>query len=253
MNKIEEQDFLNKMHGNLDLDKFIKIIFKDSSIGGINFINLLAHCFNQTGTPSQPFKLIRRSERLMILLKLLIYATENNKGPIAECGVFKGFSSLAMKLVLSNINRSNNIYLIDSFEGLSEPVTEDLISYNKDSVPVKGFIMSKGHFATPVENIVNLFDKFENINIVKGWIPAPFQYLPDEEWSFVHLDVDLYKPIIDSLEFFYPRMKSGGVILNDDYNSPYFPGAGIAWREFFESKKEHYIILDSGQSVFIKK
>jgi hypothetical protein len=47
-------------------------------------------------------------------------------------------------------------------------------------------------------------------------------------------------------------MKSKGVILNDDYNSPLFPGAGIAWRKFFDLKNESYLILDSGQSVFIK-
>lgn len=246
MDKIEEQNYLNQMHKNIDLNKFLHILHKDKTIGGLNFLELMLKCFEVTGTGSQPFKLIRRSERLLNLLYFLIYAVENSKNPIAECGVFRGFSALAIKLVLSNIHKDNQLFLIDSFEGLSEPVKEDWTSD-------KGNFMSKGHFATPVDFVQNIFNSYDDVKIVKGWIPEPFVSLPESNWSFVHLDVDLYVPIYDSLNYFYPKMVSGGVIINDDYNSPYFPGAGIAWREFFESKNESFLILDSGQSVFIKK
>jgi O-methyltransferase len=246
MNKIEEQIFLNEMHSKIDLNLHLQILHKDKNIGDLNFLDLMFQCFSQTGTGSQPFKLIRRSERLLNLLSFLIYATENSDGNIVECGVFKGFSALAMKRVLLNLNRENTLYLLDSFEGLSEPVDEDSVSNN-------GPAMLKGHFATPVELVENIFINYANVNIVKGWIPDSFEYLPDVKWSFVHLDVDLYRPINDCLEYFYPRLNSGGVILNDDYNSALFPGAGIAWRKFFELKKESFLILDSGQAVFIKK
>jgi hypothetical protein len=246
MNKIEEQNYLNQMHQNIDLNKFLYILHKDKTIGGLNFLDLMFKCFKQTGTGSQPFKLIRRSERLLNLLYFLVYATENSTANIAECGVFRGFSALAIKLVLLNTSKINKLFLIDSFEGLSEPVKEDWTSD-------RGSSMSKGHFATPVDFVQTIFKNYDNVNIIKGWIPEPFTALPESNWSFVHLDVDLYEPIYDTLNYFYPKMVSGGVILNDDYNSPLFPGAGIAWREFFESKKESFLILDSGQSVFIKK
>jgi hypothetical protein len=249
MNQIEESIFINEMHKKIDIDKYLQILHKNKTIGGINFLSLMNYCFNQTGTTSQPFKLIRRSERLINLLNFLIYATENNKCPIAECGVFRGFSSLAMKLLLLNINRNNKLFLIDSFEGLSQPVPEDWIAKSK---LVNGPSHLKGHFATPIEFVESVFVNYDNVNIIKNWIPDAFSKLPDVEWSFVHIDVDLYKPVYDSLEYFYPRMKSKGVILNDDYNSPLFPGAGIAWRKFFDLKNESYLILDSGQSVFIK-
>ena len=49
--------------------------------------------------------------------------------------------------------------------------------------------------------------------------------------------MDLYKPITDTLEFFYPKLVKGGIIICDDYNSTQFPGAKRAWDEFFKDKK----------------
>lgn len=43
-----------------------------------------------------------------------------------------------------------------------------------------------------------------------GVIPARFPEVADRRFSLVHVDVDLYRPTIDSLEFFYPRMVPGG-------------------------------------------
>ena len=43
----------------------------------------------------------------------------------------------------------------------------------------------------------------------------------NEHFCFVSLDTDLHDPILSGLEFFYPRMVNGGVILVDDYFSTY--------------------------------
>jgi hypothetical protein len=256
MSDMQEHKFLNEMHSKFDLEPFLHILYKDSEIGGLNFMDLMMHCFSITNTGSQPFKLIRRAERLMILLRFLIHAIEKSNGPIAECGVFRGFSAVAMNMLVSKKKSDalNQIYLIDSFEGLSEPVEEDWILLNtNENKSAKGPAMAKGHFATPIEMVQKNFENVKNVKLVKGWIPDAFENLPEELWSFVHLDVDLYKPILDSLEYFYPRMNKGGIIINDDYKSVLFPGAGKAWREFFEKKNESYLILDTGQSIFIKK
>ena len=34
----------------------------------------------------------------------------------------------------------------------------------------------------------------------------------------MHLDADLYKPTLAGLEYFYPRLAKGGVILIHDFN-----------------------------------
>ena len=57
------------------------------------------------------------------------------------------------------------------------------------------------------------------------------------KFSFVHIDVDLYQPTLDCLEFFFPKLVSGGIIVCDDYNSSQFPGAKNAWDYYFKDKK----------------
>ena len=50
---------------------------------------------------------------------------------------------------------------------------------------------------------------------------------------------------------FVPLLSPGGVIVNDDFKAPLFPGCGCAWHEFFESRDLSYSVLDTGQAVFI--
>ena len=80
-----------------------------------------------------------------------------------------------------------------------------------------------------------------------------FASLPDQNWSFVHIDVDLFEPTRAGLEYFVPRMVKGGVIINDDFGSPLFPGGGLGWQDYCQKNSLSYAVLDSGQSVFIKE
>src|SRR5438876_647734 len=59
----------------------------------------------------------------------------------------------------------------------------------------------------------------------KGFIPDSFKGLENAKISFAHIDVDIYQSILDSLNFIYPRMISGGFIVFDDYGFPTCPGA----------------------------
>jgi O-methyltransferase len=65
--------------------------------------------------------------------------------------------------------------------------------------------------------------EFPFVHLYKGWIPSRFIEVEDRQFSFVHIDVDLYEPILDSLNFF-PKLVKGGVIVFDDYGITQFPG-----------------------------
>ena len=255
MDKLTEQNFISEIHSKTDLTQYINAIFSDRKIGPVEFLPLANYCLEHTGTPVPAFKAFRRLERLWVLLKFLLFSLKNTSGPIAECGVLKGFSASAMNILMGEIKKLENerlldIWLIDSFEGLSEPVEKDWVKYEDNSY--YGPSMQKGHFATPIEEVKKYFLESPNVKFAKGWVPDVFINLPEEKWGFVHIDLDLYQPIKDSLSYFYPRMSPGGVIINDDFGSPLFPGAGKAWDEFFKEKNEGYAILDTGQAVFIK-
>jgi hypothetical protein len=50
------------MHKKIDINNYLQILHIDKIIGSINFLSLMNYCFDQNGTSSQPFKLIRRSQ-----------------------------------------------------------------------------------------------------------------------------------------------------------------------------------------------
>ena len=68
----------------------------------------------------------------------------------------------------------------------------------------------------------------------------------------MHLDTNLYQSTLDSLEFFWPRMVSGGRIVSHDYNTTSMPGVKKAFVEFFINEKEKLIEVADSQIMVIK-
>jgi hypothetical protein len=167
------------------------------------------------------------------------------EGHFAECGVRYGKSSTFI-LTGAGPESTKWLHVFDSFEGLSEPSDADVQAGGKSE-------WSKGDLAV-AEDIVrqNLRDFGDRLALHKGWIPDRFGDVADKTFSLVHVDVDLYEPTLASVEFFYPRVQSGGVIACDDYGSGHCPGAKRAIDEFFADKPENVLSLTSGQSVVIK-
>ena len=62
------------------------------------------------------------------------------------------------------------------------------------------------------------------------------------------MDCDAYTSHIDSLNFIYPRMSTGGCIVFDDYNEKKWPGAKKAIDEFFSDKPEAIMLSDQREN-----
>jgi O-methyltransferase len=89
-------------------------------------------------------------------------------------------------------------------------------------------------FEAPLDRVRKNLSNFDFISYHPGWIPTQFDQVTDETFSFVNIDVDLYQPTLQSLEFFYPRLMEGGIINIDDYGLSNWPGCTRAvtqWRE----------------------
>jgi hypothetical protein len=92
-----------------------------------------------------------------------------------------------------------------------------------------------------------------SFELIKGWIPYTFDKINNKKFCFAHIDVDLYKATYDSLNFIYPRMLKGGIILLDDYGFPPCVGSKKAVDEYLKDKPEFVIVLATGQAFFIKQ
>lgn len=105
---------------------------------------------------------------------------------------------------------------------------------------------------TSVETVMKRLPFPENVTIKKGFFPETFELFNKETYIFVNLDTDLYQPIKDGLELFYPRMVSGGVILVHDYYSMLF-GVTNAVDEFVKEYHVRALPIGDGKSIAIIK
>lgn len=94
-------------------------------------------------------------------------------------------------------------------------------------------------------------EKFKCYTLLTGWIPERFSEVDDQQFCFVHIDVDLYQPTLDSLSFFYAHMNPRGIMLFDDYGFRSCPGARRAIDEFLEDKPENVVLVPTGQAFVI--
>jgi O-methyltransferase len=159
-------------------------------------------------------------------------------GDTAECGVYQGFSSFLICLATSSGQRTH--FAFDSFEGLSRPGDED------------GSHWKPGDLSTPMERAMHNLRRFPNVSWHRGWIPDRFPDVEHRRFALVHIDVDLHGPTRDSMEFFYPRVNPGGIILCDDYACTTCPGATRAVDEYLADKPEKMVMLPCGGGFLIK-
>jgi O-methyltransferase len=158
-------------------------------------------------------------------------------GDFAECGCWKGHSSFIISKLLSKNNFQNKFHIFDSFEGgLSDKTSKD--HNDKVELSAKEILKEKEIFSSREEDVGKVLEKFDFVKLYKGWIPDRFKEASDNKFSFVHIDVDLYEPTRDSLDFFFPRLIEGGGIVMDDYGMTQFPGGKKAMDEFL-SRNEY--------------
>ena len=144
------------------------------------------------------------------------------EGELAECGCWWGHSTYMLACV-AEARGISPFHVFDSFEGLSEYGEKD----RGGLAPTDPRLADarRRHFAADIESVKRTVAPFDFVHLYKGWIPESFPAVAARQFKFVHIDVDLYQPYVDSIEFFYPRLLEGGVMVFDDYGSAGFLGA----------------------------
>jgi O-methyltransferase len=175
-----------------------------------------------------------------MMLAELLRLTHVVPGDTAECGVFRGSTSMLILQANAASPLDKHHHMFDSFEGLSDPGDLD------------GNHWTKGNLSCGIDEVRSRLATFENKTLYQGWIPSRFAEVQQRRFSFVHLDVDLYQPTRDSIEFFYPRLEVGGILLCDDYGSGVCPGATKACDEFLSEHAEAMISLPAAGGFLVK-
>lgn len=165
----------------------------------------------------------------------LLQSVSKIKGDIAEVGVYQGGSAKLM----CKYKQNKKIHLFDTFAGL--PTVSKLDNQNQ---------FRRGMYQSNYKKVKAYLSSFSDVYIYKGKFPDTASPIRDNTFSFVNLDVDIYQSTLASLEFFYPRMSIGGIIVSHDYRSAV--GVRKAFEEYFNPRKTPVIPLVGTQCMVVK-
>ena len=165
-------------------------------------------------------------------------------GKIVEIGSFLGRSTHYLATSLMNANKENvKIYCVDTFEGSSEHVNlklpKDFFSIFKENLK---FFIGR-------EMVIPCQGRSDSEDILNKF----------EDGSIDYIMVDgahEHEPVLDDIENWWPKLKSDGVMLGDDFdlesvseavrqmmtklNTKGFSVNGSTEQTWFTSKKEDY-------------
>ncbi len=216
-------------------------------IRGSSFVASAGHCdviFYDDPKRSKVIDLVRsiHRETTMILgdceayqVYMAVERTSKVPGDLAEVGTFRGGSAK----IICEAKGNRVLHVFDTFEGLPSLTQTD----NPEE-------FREGQFKSSFEEVRLFLSKYANLHLYKGLFPSTAGPITDIRFSFVNLDVDLHESTLACLEFFYPRMSRGGVILSHDYMST--PGVRRAFDDFFREKPEPIIEMAGSQCLVVK-
>lgn len=179
-------------------------------------------------------------ERLYGLIEGIKYITKKAiPGDIVECGVWKGGSMMAVAKTLQSVNDAErNLYLFDTFDGMSEPSAKDIDNTGntaKQLMETREKTEEDVIWATsPLDKVKqNLFSTNypkDKILFIQGMVEQTLPYDSIKSIALLRLDTDWYESTKHEMETLFPLLQKGGVLIIDDYG--HWKGAREAIDEY---------------------
>lgn len=167
-----------------------------------------------------------RFQRLTVLWQAM-QNVKHLKLPAAELGAYKGGSAFFIAAGFREIcGVELPLHVFDTFRG--HPA--------KTSAQFKETHHKPGLFSdTSYDEVMAFLKEFTKVEIHRGDFTEITNRLPDREYGFVHLDADTFIATSAGLDYFFPRLASGGVIVLDDFGSGKCPGVVAAYKKFMSA------------------
>lgn len=191
------------------------------------------------------------AERIFSLCEAVKYVHDKHiEGDIVECGVWKGGSMMAIADTLLMVgDTSRDLYLFDTFDGMSEPTENDL---DISGITARSLmdcsdkersesIWCRATLDVVKEVLGNIGYPGHKTHFVKGMVEKTIPGFVPEKIALLRLDTDWYESTKHEMEHLFPRLVKGGILIIDDYG--HWQGARKAVDEYF-SKFNVKILLN---------
>jgi len=176
-------------------------------------------------------------------------------GDIVELGVYRGASlmSFANFLEIRNMgDRQKQVFGFDNFLGFTTVDKKDGKQDDRVHKEQSGFDSSV--FEEILRDSISIYDRDRfipykpRVILVKGnieeMVPKFVEETPGLRICLLHFDCDMYSPTKVGLEYLWPLVVPGGVVLFDEYGIRPWEGESEAVDEYFQDKKVNIRHLD---------
>ena len=170
--------------------------------------------------------------RLRALVAAVRYcAAAGIPGAFAECGVWRGGSVLAMVSTLQDLGIDDReIYLYDTFEGMTEPTEADVSSVEGSALDAWRDATRDSERAWPEmfgeevfhetgvrELLLDTGYPADRLHFVRGRVEDTIPGVAPDGLALLRLDTDWYESTRHEMHHLFPRLARGGVLIIDDY------------------------------------
>lgn len=172
-------------------------------------------------------------------------------GDFVEFGVNRGFLSSAVMRLLDWNMTNRTFYLLDTFTGIDERyVTQDDIAVGV--LERNQHDIESGFYTFDLDAVRANFAEWPRAKIIPGPVPETLTQIDSGEFAFAHIDMNCAAPEIAAIEFLWPRLSQGGIVLLDDYAYIGFRSQKLAMDDFARRAGVTILSLPTGQGLIIK-
>lgn len=166
-------------------------------------------------------------------------------GDFVECGVNRGFLSAAVMAHLQWEKVDKQFYLFDTFAGLDKA---QLSPEEVQSIWKTFSTIYPDCFAEAQKT----FQRYPNARLVRGSVPDTLATVPIERVAYLSIDMNCVKPEVAALDYFWPKLVTGAVVLLDDYGHRGHERQKEAIDRLMASKGIGVLTLPTGQGMIVK-
>ena len=167
-------------------------------------------------------------------------------GDFVECGVHTGIFSLAACDYLSFEKQAGRkFWLFDTFQGIPQ---EQMLEKEKEH---RSEYNSRFYFDSYERAKAN-FAPYPNVALVRGMVPDSLSTVKIERVCYLSIDMNIAKPEVAAMEYFWDKLVTGAVVVFDDYGWQNYGEQTRALDAFAASKGVKIATLPTGQGLMIK-
>ncbi|HUR65058.1 MAG TPA: TylF/MycF/NovP-related O-methyltransferase, partial [Chitinophagaceae bacterium] len=102
------------------------------------------------------------------------------------------------------------------------------------------------------EGVKKTFAPYPFVEIIKGRVPDTLQEVKSDHIAFLSIDMNSVTPEIEALNYFWPKLTKGGMIILDDYAYVTCDLQYAAHNQWAEEKGIKILSLPTGQGLIVK-